>query len=180
MAVDEKAIPVQGTDIGRALDEASRAMEQDARRKLLILVTDGEDLERGGIERARELGKTGVIIYTVGVGTREGKSLPETQRGAPDFVRDAKGSVVNSHLDEETLRSIAAVTGGTYQPLGVLGQGLIRLRETLKTVSGEVRGLDRQSFGVDRFYCFIAAGLLLIVLESIVGTRRRMSENSTA
>jgi len=40
-AVDEKTIPVPGTDIGRALDEGYRAMEKNDRRKVMVLVTDG-------------------------------------------------------------------------------------------------------------------------------------------
>src|ERR1035437_2807241 len=38
-AVDEKTIPVPGTDIGRALQEANRAMEKKSRRKLVVLLT---------------------------------------------------------------------------------------------------------------------------------------------
>src|ERR1041385_8921104 len=55
MAVDAKTIPVQGTDLARALEEASKAMESGNRRKLMILVTDGEDLEHEGIQKARQL-----------------------------------------------------------------------------------------------------------------------------
>src|SRR3954463_15698216 len=39
LSVDEKTIPIPGTDIGRALDEASRAMEKTERRKVLVMVT---------------------------------------------------------------------------------------------------------------------------------------------
>src|SRR5271170_3294924 len=51
LAVDERTIPVPGTDIGRALKEASLAMEKNDRRKIMVLVTDGEDLEASGIDR---------------------------------------------------------------------------------------------------------------------------------
>ena len=46
MAIDDKTIPVPGTDIGRALDEGFRAMDKGERQKVLVLLTDGEDLER--------------------------------------------------------------------------------------------------------------------------------------
>ena len=59
MAVDEKTIPVPGTDIGRALDEGFRAMEKNDRRKFLVLVTDGEDLEKSGVRNGAGAGGKG-------------------------------------------------------------------------------------------------------------------------
>jgi Ca-activated chloride channel family protein len=41
LAIDDKTIPVPGTDIGRALDEAYRAMDKPA-AKTLVLLTDGK------------------------------------------------------------------------------------------------------------------------------------------
>ena len=54
-ALDEKTIPVPGTDIGRALDEALHGMEKIDRRKVMVLMTDGEDLEKGGIRTAQRV-----------------------------------------------------------------------------------------------------------------------------
>src|ERR1035441_4612916 len=54
MAIDDKTIPVPGTDVGRALDEAVRAMDKTQRPKLLVLLTDGEDLEKGGVHTRSE------------------------------------------------------------------------------------------------------------------------------
>ena len=59
MAVDDKTIPVPGTDIGRALDEAFRAMDKNERPKIFVLLTDGEDLESGGVRTAEALAKQG-------------------------------------------------------------------------------------------------------------------------
>jgi Mg-chelatase subunit ChlD len=52
-ALDENTISVPGTDVGRALDEAFRAMEKMDRQKIIVLVTDGEDLEQGGVKIAK-------------------------------------------------------------------------------------------------------------------------------
>src|SRR5204863_9225465 len=75
LAVDDKTIPIPGTDVGLALKEGFRAMEPGDRRKLLVLITDGEDLEKGGLRAAEELGKQGVAIYTIGVGTPAGAEI---------------------------------------------------------------------------------------------------------
>src|SRR6266478_7268055 len=67
--IDDKTIPVPGTDIARGLDEGLHSMQKSERQKLLVVVTDGEDLEKGGIKMAAELAKQAVTIFTVGVGT---------------------------------------------------------------------------------------------------------------
>src|SRR6267142_2782169 len=67
--IDDKTIPVPGTDIGRALDEGVHALQKSERQKLLVVLTDGEDLEKGGVKAAESLAKQGVVIFTVGVGT---------------------------------------------------------------------------------------------------------------
>src|SRR5438552_6266108 len=51
-AIDDKTIPIPGTDVGRGLDEAFRAMDPKSRRKVMVLLTDGEDLEKGGVQTA--------------------------------------------------------------------------------------------------------------------------------
>ena len=174
MALDDKTIPVPGTDIGRALDEAARAMEKNERRKVMILVTDGEDLEKRGVTKARELADNGIVIYTIGVGTPAGSPIQfMDDRGVVETMRDAGGRVVLSQLDEVTLSEIASATHGSYHPLGNLGEGL-------KEVGGQVekarnsRDLSNvRKLGVDRYYFLIAAATILLVLESLIGTRRR-------
>jgi Ca-activated chloride channel family protein len=74
-AMDEKSLPIPGTDIGRALREAYRAMDPGSRHKMVILVTDGEDLEKTGITAAKNLATNGVVIFTIGVGTVAGKEI---------------------------------------------------------------------------------------------------------
>lgn len=178
--IDARTIPVPGTDIGRALDEGYRAMDKNERQKVLVLLTDGEDLEKGGISAARELAKKGVVVFTIGVGTPAGSEIQIlTEQGKLQLVRDSKGEVVHSRLDEPTLRAIAEATHGSYYPLGSLGEGLAKVRlamENLGTESGS--GVVRK-MGVDRFHIPAAIALGLLVIESLVGTRRRVAHSTT-
>src|SRR5262249_37737654 len=107
MSIAEKPIPIPGTDIGRALNAPSRAMAKKARRKLGVLVTDGEDLEKSGIVAAKRLATNGVVVFTIGVGTPAGKEVQmRNAAGQVELLHDAKGAVVRSQLDEATLREI--------------------------------------------------------------------------
>src|SRR5580700_3923312 len=75
LSLDEKTMPIPGTDIGRALSEAYQAMDKKSRHKLVVLVTDGEDLEKSGVAVAKNLATNGVVVFTIGVGTPAGKEI---------------------------------------------------------------------------------------------------------
>jgi Ca-activated chloride channel family protein len=173
-AVDEKTIPNPGTDIGRALIEANHAMDKGSHRKLIVLMTDGEDLETSGVAVARRLATNGVVIFTIGVGTADGKEIQIVNAaGQPEWVRDDKGEIVRSHLDEATLKQIAETTGGSYFPLGPLGQGLARIRPAIQALESRDDRRQVERSGVERFYLPVALMLGLLVTESLMGTRRK-------
>jgi len=174
LSVDENTIPIPGTDIGRALNEANHALDKGSRRKLVVLVTDGEDLEKSGIAAAKNLATNGVVVFTIGVGTPTGKEIQtRNAAGQPELLRDAQGEIVRSRLDETTLRKIAEATGGGYFPLGTLGDGLTKVRSAIHALD-RAGGL-RQSAknGMDRYHWLIAAMLALLIAESLLGTRRK-------
>ena len=175
LAMDEKSIVVPGTDVGRALDESFRAIEKMDRKKVIVLITDGEDLEKSGVKIATSLAEKGVVVFTVGVGTEAGAEIRVTnEQGQQELVRDSKGEAVRSQLDEPALRAIAQATKGSYEPLGALGEGLAKVRLVVESKDFISGGAPAQSYGVDRFHFFVAAVLVLLVVESLVGTRRRM------
>jgi Ca-activated chloride channel homolog len=180
MAIDDKTIPVPGTDVGRALDEAFHAMDKTQRPKLLVLLTDGEDLEQGGVRTATELGKEGVVVFTVGVGTPAGGEIQFlNEQGRPQLLRDSRGEAVRSRLDESTLRAIAQATHGGYYPLGPVGEGLAKVQLAMENLNVGSGSAPARKLGVDRFHWPVAAVLVLLVAESLVGTRRHLRETAS-
>jgi Ca-activated chloride channel family protein len=174
-SLDDHSIPVPGTDIGRALDEAFLATEKLDRRKIMVLLTDGEDLQKTGIDRARQLSEKEVQIFTIGVGTTAGSQIQTASpKGVPDLVKDSSGKIVISRLDEESLRAIALVTHATYQPLGPLGEGMTKVLLNIRNPSKPTHYTPTFKYGVDRFHLPVALVILLLVMESLLGTRRRM------
>ena len=181
IAIDEKTIPIPGTGVGRALDEAYRAMDKGPRPKVLVLLTDGEDLPRSdevdGVHTAVALAKKGVAVFTVGVGTAAGAEIQVlNEQGKAELVRDSRGEVVRSRLDEPTLRAIAQATHGAYYPLGSLGEGLAKVRLALEQLDTDSGAAPTRKFGVDRFHWPVAGVLALLVVESLIGTRRRLRD----
>jgi len=175
-AIDTGTIPRGGTDVASAIQEAQVAFNKETKnRKILVLVTDGEDLEARGIDAARAAAKDGLIIYTVGVGSPNGGLIPvPNANGGTDFVKDASGQFVKSHLDESTLKQIAEATGGIYQPLGQQGQGLQEIYDqALAPLPKQDLASKRQRVYDERFQWPLAAGLVCLLASMMIGTRRR-------
>jgi Ca-activated chloride channel homolog len=180
MSIDEKTLPIAGTDIGRALKEAERALDQKSKHKMVVLVTDGEDLEKAGVAVAKSLATNGVVVFTVGVGTPAGKEIQTVNAaGQPEWVHDAKGEIVRSQLDEKTLREIAEATGGSYFPLGRLGEGLRKVKTAMHRRDAANVRLQPGKRGVERFYMPLAVALVLVAAEPLIGTRRRKADNAS-
>ena len=180
-AIDTRTIAVPGTDLGRALREAEKAISKTTRRKVVVLLTDGEDLEKTGVTTAQSLATNGVVVFTIGVGTASGgEILAVNAAGQPDVLRDAKGEVVRSRLDEETLQAIARATTGEFFPLGRTGEGLAQVARLLIERENSARKTQARSFGVERFHIPVAIALVLLIGESLLGTRRRLRANATS
>lgn len=174
LSTDEKTMPIPGTDIGRALNEAARAMDKNSRRKLIVLVTDGEDLEKSGVAVAKSLATNGVVVFTIGVGTPAGRDIQTVNAaGQLEWLRDAKGQIVHSRLDETTLCEIAQATGGDYFPLGAAGDGLMKMRPAIHALDAAASARRSAANGVERFYVPLATALALLAVEPLISMRRK-------
>ena len=75
--IDTNMIPTQGTSLSTALQTGLSAFSEDnSKFKTLILITDGEDHEGEAVSLAKQASKKGMVIHTVGVGTRSGSLIP--------------------------------------------------------------------------------------------------------
>jgi len=166
---DTASIQVPGTDLGRALTEAELAFAPNRNRKLVIILTDGEDLEAGGVDTAKKLARQGLVVHTVGVGTPAGGTITVINDvGAADTLKSG-GTEVLSRLDEDTLTKVAEATNGRYVRLGQAGEGMEALRLAIQAGT-DATGSARR--GVPREEWFLALALLLLVAESLLSTRR--------
>jgi Ca-activated chloride channel family protein len=182
-AIDTNTIPRGGTNISRAIQQAQAALRRRAGSdKILILVTDGEDLEGSALAAARSAAQQdGLKIYTVGVGTAAGDLIPIPPAQGGGFVKDDSGAFVKSRLDEPALKAIAAATGGIYAPLGAQGEGV----ETIfKAVFGSTAKHDlafrQRKIYIERYQWPLAASLGLLLGSLLIGTRRRVGARRPA
>jgi Ca-activated chloride channel homolog len=170
--VDTQVIPRPGTNIGEAIRLASRSFgpQESRRHKVLVLVTDGENLEGDPISAAQDAKNAGVLVFTLGVGTGAGEPIPlrDEKGSVTGYKKDENGGVVVSRLDEGTLEKIATITEGKYFR-ATTGE------DELQKIYDTVSQMDKKEFQtkvyltyVDRFQIPLGIALFFILLESLI------------
>jgi Ca-activated chloride channel family protein len=97
---------------------------------IIVLLTDGvSNVGPLPVDAAKQAADRGIRVYTIGFGTDANESIPDcNQRGSqggqgfPQFGGGGGGGQFfggggfRRGIDEETLKQVAALTGGTYYP----------------------------------------------------------------
>ncbi len=103
-----------GSDLQRALSVAGQTLQAGGQRgKAIVLLSDGESHGASALSTARALGRAGIPLYILGMGTVNGGPVP-TPKG--HFMK-FHGQVVVSHLARTRLRRLAEASGGAYADL---------------------------------------------------------------
>jgi Ca-activated chloride channel family protein len=163
-----------GTVIGDAIRAATRAFDPKlASQKVLVVMTDGEDVESDPVAAAQEAASQGVLIYTIGFGTPEGEAVPATdQNGRVIGVkRDAQGSPVISRMDEATLQKIAEVGGGQYFRATPDGGELASLLAQIDGLQKAQLASRQTVRHVERYQIFLALALAALVAAEMIPDR---------
>jgi Ca-activated chloride channel homolog len=174
-ALDTRVIPRGGTNISSAIQEALAALQRRSDSdKVMILVTDGEDLEGSAVDAAKAAAKDGLKIYTVGVGSANGDLIPLPADQGGGFLKDSSGNLVKSRLDENMLKAIAEATGGLYAPLGAEGQGLAAIyKQALAPLAKHDLVSREERVYTERYQWPLGSALALLLASLVIGTRRR-------
>jgi Ca-activated chloride channel family protein len=165
-------IPDAGTSLGAALRTAIKGFP-DTKQKYhtIILLSDGEDLE-GNVESAIKTAKEAQIrIYSVGLGTQEGAPIPlRSEEGSVGgFKKDRGGNVVITKLNEPLMRQIAEETGGLYFPSNSGDKESEWIYQHMQNIEKKEFKNQMVVEREDHFQSFLFIGLLLIILEMLVG-----------
>lgn len=181
--LDTKIIPEGGTNISDAIALATRTFGKSAiGNRALIIFTDGEDLSGDAVSAAKAAADAGVQIFTVGVGTPSGSLIPiQSDNGGTAFVKDEKGEVVKSKLDESRLREIAQAGNGFYLHLEngprtmqqLFNDGLAKMQ-----VADINARLSRQP--IERYQWPLAAAILFFTIALLINDRKGARKSTAA
>jgi Ca-activated chloride channel homolog len=181
-ALDVHTISEGGTSLADAIDTATKAFKEGDNYKVLVLLTDGEDNDRGALDAAKSAAKDGVRIFTVGIGTAAGDLLQvKDANGNLEYVRDEQGNVVKSHLNESLLRDIAGVAGGAYYSLSGANTMEALYQRSLAPLPQSESKEQWVKRPYERYHWPLAAGIVLLIVEIFFPerqpSRRRGAKN---
>jgi Ca-activated chloride channel family protein len=175
-ALDTSIIPQGGTAMTEAIQTAIKtfATEEGDNHRVVVIFTDGEDHDGGALLAAEDADNHKLRIFTVGVGTPAGELVQITdERGNSTYVKDEKGNVVKSRLNEDLLRQIATAAKGFYIPLRegnamqVLYQRGLEPLPTSDVSSKLVRQLNEQ------FHWPLGIAIALLLTEALLSAAAR-------
>ncbi len=174
-------IPKGGTALEQALRTAVAAFPADRTAdRVILLITDGEDHEGDPLALLPELKEKGIRVYTIGIGTLEGEMVPagDNQGG---YFKDRQGQIVKTALKEDVLQKLALGTGGTYVRSAPGDTGLERVfNESIDNLKRSEQENRTAKIYEERFVWPIAAALLLLAWEALLGDRRKTNGKEPA
>lgn len=164
---DTSLIPALGTDIGKGIEEALRLFPyEEERAKVLLVVSDGEDMGQSAFKSASAAQTLSVKIFSLGIGTERG-GVVVNQKGEP-VIDPETGNQAVSSLDNRKLQHIASATDGRYFEISKENQNINPLLEELARIKKrEYATKEREKreekfaiFGIVALFAFLAAILL--------------------
>ena len=163
------SVPVQGTAIGEAINTAMRSFSvQSEKSRAIIVITDGENHEDDPVAAAKQAAEMGVRVFTIGVGSPEGKPIPMDG----ELLKDKDGEIVVTRLDEKVLQDVAQAGNGVYVRAGNSEFGLNPIIENIKRMEDEkYSSIVFEEFD-EQFMYFLGIALFFFVIEMLVGDRR--------
>lgn len=167
--ISTESVPIQGTAIGEAINTALRSFSaQSEKSRAIIVITDGENHEDDPVAAASQAAEMGVRVFTIGVGSPEGKPIPMDG----ELLKDKDGNIVVTRLDETVLQDVANAGNGVYVRAGNSEFGL-------NPIIDEIRRMEDEKYSSivfeeydEQFMYFMGIALLFFVLEMLIGERR--------
>ena len=179
-------MPVGGTALARALKYARNLLARDPKsqdhERVIVLITDGEDLEGNPVAVARNIGSENTTIHVVQIGGRTPERIPEIAADGRvvGWRTDGQGKPLVTALTpegEEQLEEIAAATPDGQLIRAEKGAtGIDKITQELRRkMKGELSERVENVYADIYFYPLIAA-LVLLVAEVFVpeAPRRRI------
>jgi Ca-activated chloride channel homolog len=171
--MNSSLVPSSGTDFGPPIKMALKKLtEQEGpsgrqKSKVIVLISDGEDFGEDTDEMAKEVEDNNIKLFTLGVGTEQGSQI-QAGRG---YKTDQNGNPVVSKLNASSLKSLASKTNGQYFEINDSKNDVNRLINVIGKIEGELRDARMVDVSANRYFYFLLAALVLLVLDILISIR---------
>ncbi len=170
--IDTDIVPQEGTNLEEAITKAVSAFDPMNRSsKAIILISDGGSLQGDAMKAAREAGRKGIKIYTIGVG-REDEEAPIPMTGGFKY---SEGKMVTTRLEDKRLRDIALATGGVYvrSVTGDFDLERIYYEDINKRMEKRELEGSRRKRWEERFQWPLLMAIAALLAETLIAERKR-------
>jgi Ca-activated chloride channel family protein len=175
-------MPVGGTAIARALELGLDLLRRDPvsahHRRVMVLVTDGEDLEGDPEAVAADAAKERVTIHVVQIGGRTPEQIPDIDEhgNTVGWRKDDRGQPLTTSLSaagEEQLGKIASATGGNVVRSERGSTGINEIAASMRKMMTEELSERVETVYADVYVYPTVFALLLLLVEAFVPEARR-------
>src|SRR6185369_16274507 len=147
-------------------------------KKVIVLVTDGEDLEGDPVQEAQAAAHDQITIYVDQIGGRTPEPIPDVNEigQVKGWRLDDDGKPLTTELSaagEEQLAKIAEASGGLIARSEKGSTGLESIATRLRHLMSEELSERVETVYADVFAYPLAFALLLLVIETFVPESRR-------
>jgi Ca-activated chloride channel family protein len=181
--LDPSIVGQAGSAISRAISQGTDLLQasRSAGDRALVVMSDGEAFESTQeiLLAAERAAKAGIAVVTVGFGTTDGSTIPIRDGDRVDVKRDENNEIVVTRYMPETLRATAAAAQGTFIDAAETDKAT-RIRRALQTLRTSARQVESGRSGTPRFQLFLLPALLLVIADTLGGSRRRRVGASAA
>jgi Ca-activated chloride channel family protein len=187
--LDPNDMPVGGTATARALEAAREVFARDPKsahhERVIVLVTDGEDLEGDPVSVASSCAGEGTVIDVVQIGGRAPEVIPDV--GADGKIngvrRDESGKPLTTQLSAEgeaQLARVAQTTGGTIVRAEHGETGIDKVAAALQKRMRNELSERVETVYAEEYAWPLAAAIVLLLADALVGEAPRRRRRKAA
>jgi Ca-activated chloride channel family protein len=175
-------MPVGGTSLAKALERGRQLLNQEPlakkHEKVIVLVTDGEDLQGDPVAVAKAAKEEGITVHVVQIGGRTPEPIPEIndQGKVIGIRRGEDGTPLTTALSaegEKQLTDIAEATSGRIVRSASGTTGIDELSKILSRWVTEELSEKVETVYADVYTYPLGAALLLLLVEAFFGDTRK-------
>lgn len=181
-SLNTNAVTTQGTDFRRALSECYLDLQRGgidgdddkSVTKVIVIVSDGEDNEKGAIDQAEKIAGEGIRIFALGVGTEQGGQIPmrDNNGNLLGYKKDKSGQTVITKSTGDSLKALAEAGKGTYQQITFGGDAVRNLKASIDQLQRTQMDTAEITNYNEHYQAFLFLGIVLALLELFLGERK--------
>ena len=181
--LDPTVVGQAGSSLSRAIRQGTDLLvaTQTTSDRALIIMSDGEAFEPAEeiTAAAAHAAEAGVTVIAVGFGTEKGSTIPVRTAQGTQAKRDENGQIVTTRYTPELLKDAVTAAHGVFIDAAATDKAA-RIRGALAMLRRQARETESETARRARFQLFLIPARLLVLLDSVLSTRRGRTRRAPA